>query len=238
MLHAYGNKLTACEVNDLYASLCSYPKGVKLQTPYSLYITEDKSDPDNDAKHADPVIATIKGWRVNTEGDASGCDQVYVEVAPTTHGTVKLADKQGNEIKPVWNSLPTHLGYHKVSKGQELNLVIKPEEGYTIDRLTANGEPISGTSIKPQRYTRVNATFKLTNAVIAPTQSHCIAVSAEGITTLADLAMLTIFTMDGHTYYHKPVVRGELVALPQGSYLVTAQAGAADEVEVIRVLIP
>lgn len=238
MLHAYGNKLTACEVNDLYASLCSYPKGVKLQTPYSLYITEDKSDPDNDAKHADPVIATIKGWRVNTEGDASGCDQVYVEVAPTTHGTVKLADKQGNEIKPVWSSLPTHLGYHKVSKGQELNLVIKPEEGYMIDRLTANGEPISGTSIKPQRYTRVNATFKLTNAVIAPTQSHCIAVSAEGITTLADLAMLTIFTMDGHTYYHQPVDRGELVSLPQGSYLVTAQAGAADEVEVIRVLIP
>ena len=238
MLQAYGNKLTACEVNDLYASLCSYPKGVKLQTPYSLYITEDKSNPDNDAQHADPIIATIKGWRVNTEGDASGCDQVYVEIAPTTHGTVKLTDKQGNEIKPVWSALPTHLGYHKVNKGQELNLVIKPEEGYMIDRFTANGEPISGNSIKPQRYTRVNATFKLTNAVIAPTQSHCIAVTAEGVTTLADLAMLTIFTMDGHTYYHQPVVRGELVALPQGSYLVTAQAGVADEVEVIRVLIP
>ena len=238
MLHAYGNKLTACEVNDLYASLCSYPKGVKLQTPYSLYITEDKSDPDNDAQHADHLIATIKGWRVNTEGDASGCDQVYVEIAPTTHGTVQLTDKQGNEIKPVWSALPTHLGYHKVNKGQELNLVIKPEEGYMIDRFTANGEPISGTSIKPQRYTRVNATFKLTNAVISPTQSHCIAVTAEGVTTLADLAMLTIFTMDGHTYYHQPVVRGELVALPQGSYLVTAQAGAADEAEVIRVLIP
>lgn len=238
MLQAYGNKLTACDVNDLYASLCSYPQGVKLQTPYSLYITEDKSDPDNDAQHADHLIATIKGWRVNTEGDASGCDQVYVEIAPTTHGTVQLTDKQGNEIKPVWSALPTHLGYHKVNKGQELNLVIKPEEGYMIDRFTANGEPISGNSIKPQRYTRVNATFKLTNAVIAPTQSHCIAVTAEGVTTLADLAMLTIFTMDGHTYYHQPVVRGELVTLPQGSYLVTAQAGAADEVEVIRVLIP
>ena len=238
MLQAYGNKLTACEVNDLYASLCSYPKGVKLQTPYSLYITEDKSNPDNDAQHADHLIATIKGWRVNTEGDASGCDQVYVEIAPTTHGTVQLTDKQGNEIKPVWSALPTHLGYHKVNKGQELNLVIKPEEGYMIDRFTANGEPISDNSIKPQRYTRVNATFKLTNAVIAPTQSHCIAVTAEGITTLADLAMLTIFTMDGHTYYHQPVVRGELVTLPQGSYLVTAQAGATDEAEVIRVLIP
>lgn len=237
-LHAYGNKLTACEVNDLYASLCSYPNGVTLQKPYSLYITNDKSNPDNDAQHADHLIATIKGWRVNTEGDASGCDQVYVEIAPTTHGEVKLTDKQGNEIKPIWSALPTHLGYHKVNKGQELNLVIKPEEGYMIDRFTANGKPISGTSIKPQRYTRVNATFKLINAVIAPTQSHCIAVTAEGVTTLADLAMLTIFTMDGHTYYHQPVIRGELVALPQGSYLVTAQAGAADEVEVIRVLIP
>ena len=237
-LHAYGNKLTACDVNELYASLCSYPNGVTLQKPYSLYITNDKSNPDNDAQHADPIIATIKGWRVNTEGDASGCDQVYVEIAPTTHGEVKLTDKQGNEIKPVWSALPTHLGYHKINKGQELSLVIKPEEGYMIDRFTANGEPISGTSIKPQRYTRVNATFKLINAVIAPTQSHCIAVTAEGITTLADLAMLTIFTMDGHTYYHQPTVRGELVTLPQGSYLVTAQAVATGETEVMQALIP
>ena len=175
---------------------------------------------------------------MNTEGDASGCDQVYVEIAPTTHGEVKLTDKQGNEIKPVWSALPTHLGYHKINKGQELSLVIKPEEGYMIDRFTANGEPISGTSIKPQRYTRVNATFKLINAVIAPTQSHCIAVTAEGITTLADLAMLTIFTMDGHTYYHQPTVRGELVTLPQGSYLVTAQAVATGETEVMQALIP
>lgn len=237
-LHAYGNKLTACEVNDLYASLCSYPNGVTLQKPYSLYITNDMSNPDNDAQHADPIIATIKGWRVNTEGDASGCDQVYVEIAPTTHGEVKLTDKQGNEIKPVWSALPTHLGYRKVNKGQELNLVIKPEEGYMIDRFTANGKPISGTSLTPQRYTRVNATFKLINAVIAPTQSHCIAVTAEGVTTLADLAMLTIFTIDGQTYYHQPTARGELVTLPQGSYLVTAQTGAADQAEVIRVLIP
>lgn len=238
MLQAYGNKLTACEVNDLYASLCSYPKGVKLQTPYSLYITEDKSDPDNDAQHADHIIATIKGWRVNTEGDASGCDQVYVEIAPTTHGTVKLTDKQGNEIKPVWSALPTHLGYHKVNKDQEIDLIIKPEENYTIDRLTANGKQLSGTSFTPQRYTRINALFKLDNAVIAPAQSHCIAVTSEGVTTLAELAMLTIFTIDGQTYYHQPVVRGELVALPQGSYLVTAQSVTADENEVIRVIIP
>ena len=238
MLQAYGNQLTACDVNDLYASLCSYPKGVTLQMPYSLYITNDKSNPDNDAQHADPTIATIKGWRVNTEGDASGCDQVYVEVAPTTHGKIQLADKQGNVIKPVWSTLPTHLGYHKVNKDQEISLIIKPEEGYTIDRLTANGEQISGTSLTPQRYTRINALFKLDNAVIAPAQSHCIAISSEGITTLADLAMLTIFTIDGQTYYHQPIGRGELVTLPQGSYLVTAQAVAADETEVMQVLIP
>lgn len=238
MLQAYGNQLTACDVNDLYASLCSYPKGVTLQMPYSLYITNDKSNPDNDAQHADPTIATIKGWRVNTEGDASGCDQVYVEVAPTTHGKIQLADKQGNVIKPVWSTLPTHLGYHKVNKDQKISLIIKPEEGYTIDRLTANGEQISGTSLTPQRYTRINALFKLDNAVIAPAQSHCIAISSEGITTLADLAMLTIFTIDGQTYYHQPIGRGELVTLPQGSYLVTAQAVAADETEVMQVLIP
>ncbi|MFR6435146.1 leucine-rich repeat domain-containing protein [Porphyromonas sp.] len=238
MLQAYGNKLTACDVNDLYASLCSYPKGVTLQMPYSLYITEDKSNPDNDAQHADPTIATIKGWRVNTAGDASGCDQVYVEVAPTTHGEIQLADKQGNVIKPVWSTLPTHLGYHKVNKDQEIDLIIKPEEGYTIDRLTANGKQLSGTSLTPQRYTRINALFKLDNAVIAPEQSHCIAVTSEGVTTLADLAMLTIFTIDGQTYYHQPAVCGELVTLPQGSYLVTAQAVAAGETEVIQVLIP
>lgn len=238
MLQAYGNQLTACDVNDLYASLCSYPKGVTLQMPYSLYITNDKSNPDNDAQHADPTIATIKGWRVNTEGDASGCDQVYVEVAPTTHGKIQLADKQGNVIKPVWSTLPTHLGYHKVNKDQEISLIIKPEEGYTIDRLTANGEQISGTSLTPQRYTRINALFKLDNAVIAPAQSRCIAISSEGITTLADLAMLTIFTIDGQTYYHQPIGRGELVTLPQGSYIVTAQAVAADETEVMQVLIP
>ena len=238
MLQAYGNQLTACDVNDLYASLCSYPKGVTLQMPYSLYITNDKSNPDNDAQHADPTIATIKGWRVNTEGDASGCDQVYVEVAPTTHGKIQLADKQGNVIKPVWSTLPTHLGYHKVNKDQEISLIIKPEEGYTIDRLTANGEQISGTSLTPQRYTRINALFKLDNAVIAPAQSLCIAISPEGVTTLADLAMLTIFTIDGQTYYHQPVIRGELVTLPQGSYIVTAQAVAADETEVMQVLIP
>ena len=238
MLQAYGNKLTACDVNDLYASLCSYPKGVTLQMPYSLYITEDKSNPDNDAQHADPTIATIKGWRLNTAGDASGCDQVYVEVAPTTHGEIQLADKQGNVIKPVWSTLPTHLGYHKVNKNQEIDLIIKPEENYTIDRLTANGKQLSGTSLTPQRYTRINALFKLDNAVIAPAQSHCIAVTSEGVTTLADLAMLTIFTIDGQTYYHQPAVRGELVTLPQGSYLVTAQAVVAGETEVIQVLIP
>lgn len=238
MLHAYGNKLTACDVNDLYASLCSYPKGVTLQMLYSLYITEDKSNPDNDAQHADPTIATIKGWRLNTIGDASGCNQVYVEVAPTTHGEIQLADKQGNVIKPVWSTLPTHLGYHKVNKDQEIDLIIKPEENYTLDRLTANGKQLSGTSLTPQRYTRINALFKLDNAVIAPAQSHCIAVTSEGVTTLADLAMLTIFTIDGQTYYHQPAVRGELVTLPQGSYLVTAQAVAASETEVIQVLIP
>lgn len=238
MLHAYGNKLTACDVNDLYASLCSYPKGVTLQMLYSLYITEDKSNPDNDAQHADPTIATIKGWRLNTTGDASGCNQVYVEVAPTTHGEIQLADKQGNVIKPVWSTLPTHLGYHKVNKDQEIDLIIKPEENYTLDRLTANGKQLSGTSLTPQRYTRINALFKLDNAVIAPAQSHCIAVTSEGVTTLADLAMLTIFTIDGQTYYHQPAVRGELVTLPQGSYLVTAQAVAASETEVIQVLIP
>ncbi|WP_418313287.1 leucine-rich repeat domain-containing protein [Porphyromonas sp.] len=238
MLQAYGNQLTACDVNDLYASLCSYPKGVTLQMPYSLYITNDKSNPDNDAQHADPTIATIKGWRVNTAGDASGCDQVYVEVAPTTHGEIQLADKQGNVIKPVWSTLPTHIGYHKVNKDQEIDLIVKPEDGYTIDRLTANGEQISGTSLTPQRYTRINALFKLDNAVIAPAQSHCIAITSEGITTLADLAMLTILTIDGQTYYHQPIDRGELVTLPQGSYLVTAQAVAAGETEVIQVLIP
>ena len=42
-------------------------------------------------------------------------DRVYVEVAPTTHGEIQLADKQGNVIKPVWSTLPTHLGYHKVN---------------------------------------------------------------------------------------------------------------------------
>lgn len=238
LLQVYGNQLTACAVNDLYASLSAYPTDSDIKTPYNLYITESHSVPDNDAAHADHIIATIKGWRVNTEGDATGCEQIYVEVAPTTHGELQLLDSKGQGIAPAWSTPATHQGYHKVQKGAEITLQPKPETGYTLDLIKANGKKLDGLTLTPERYTRINVTFKLDNAIIDPLASMDLAVTPHGITALADLSMLTIFTLEGTRLYHQPVVVGEEIQLPTGSYLVTVQSAPGASSKALRVLIP
>lgn len=214
MIYVSGNGWDACTLNDFYYSLNQWKEfESQYGTGNTLWVTESSATNDNDAAHAESDIAVAKGWKVNTTGDGSGCNQAYITIMPTENGTVALYDADNNEVK----------SGSKVKKNTTLRLVATPAEGYNVTSAKANGKDIDDNQFTVTKATDVVVKFTIATSVNgARTET----VSVEGgshelIFSAANATAATVCTVNGTVAFKGNVEGTQSVSVPAGIYIVT-----------------
>ncbi|MDY6265692.1 MAG: hypothetical protein SPM31_01035 [Prevotella sp.] len=214
LIYVGGNGWDACTLNDLYYSLNQWKE---VETPYgtgnTLWVTENGASNENDAAHAESDIAEGKGWKVNTEGDGTGCDQAYITIAPTENGDVKLYDADNNEVK----------SGDKVKKNTTVTIVATPAEGYEVASAKANGKDITDNKFIVTKATDVVVKFTVATAIDAATTAT---VTVEGgrqeiIVSASNATKAAIYTLSGKKVFDATVVGRKAVSVQAGVYVVT-----------------
>lgn len=212
------NALTACAVNDFYFTL---PQFEKEESPvpgetFALWVQRSTDEQPNDAEHAEHLIATMRGWTVNQEGDGSGCDEVYVTTRNTENGNVSLHNN-GNE-------LPAKGG--KVTKGSTVTISTEPAAGYELSSLRANGVDVKATaSFTAERFTEVVARFTLKGSGIDSPEHNITLINCEGgLMVAADTEVtISVYTLTGLQLLKQTVSGGEKLELTAGPYIVAVE---------------
>lgn len=220
-LNVGGNSWDACTLNDLYYSLSQYPKTGDESKPRgnTLYAKGDKADSYNDAEHAESAIAVAKGWKVNYEGDGSGCTMAYITVTTAENGTVKVFTTTDTEV----------LSGTKVAKNTVLVAKSTPAAGYALVSATANGQPLDndGQFIVTEA-TTVAATFTISSGINDAKGSTFTAMGGAGeLTFLATTPTdVRVFTAGGKLMFTGMVNNRYTLSLPAGVYIVKTQGVA------------
>lgn len=215
MIYVGGNGWDACTLNDFYYSLNEWKE---FQSAYggtgnTLWVTENGSKNENDAEHAESDIAVAKGWKVNTTGDGSGCDQAYITILPTDNGTVTLYDADNNEVK----------SGSKVKKNSTVRLVATPAEGYNIASAKANGKDITNNQFTVTKATDVAVKFTVATSING-TQAETVTVeggSHELIFTAGRATAATVCTINGTVAFNGIIDGTQAISVPAGIYIVT-----------------
>lgn len=209
------NGMTACDLNDLYYSLPEYPTLEKpLKEIYTLVVNDNDADNQNAPDHAESILANAKGWKINYEGDGSGCDEAYITIKDTENGTVKVQDANKQEI----------LSGHKVAKNSVLDVIATPAAGYVIESMKANGAAIVNNQFTVTRATDVVVKFTFgtgisdVNEETVTVRSGRDAVFVESTVN----ALITVYDMNGKQLYSREIAGKETIHLPAGTYIVTA----------------
>lgn len=221
------NSWNACTVNDFMNSLPEYvspgeeAEASTTATKLWLY-SNDESGTDNDLAHSETMLLNGKNWVSNLsndfKGDGTGCDCSYVYVLPSENGEVKLIDANGEEV-------PSGTA---VKKGTELTVVTTPDESYTENAVTVNGQSLTANKFVVTQLSDVTAKFKLTTTGIDGTQQTLATVkgaAGEIIVECDNDTEVTIVSIAGHTL-HKTVVKStSSFEVPAGIYAVTLKQG-------------
>lgn len=180
MVNISSNGMDACTLNDLYYLLPQYkaPAEDDGSTKIRLWVQGNttSSKQTNDAEHAEGLIAQLKGWVLNIEGDGSGCPQAYVHILPTENGTIKITNKSDNS--EVTDGT-------KVAKGTVLTVEATPATGYKLKEIKANGQSVTPTAVTINSYTELLAIFEKISAV---TEINVDSIPEDAI----------IYSIDGH----------------------------------------
>ncbi len=213
------NGWTACDLNDFYWNLPEWklPAGVNpddldLKTTLWAQGNSTSSKTQNDAAHAESLIATGKGWTVNIKGDATGCDSVYVKVLPYENGTVRLYTTDDKEI----------FSGSKVKKNTAVTVTATPAEGYIVKSRKANGEDFTD-SFSPKVYTEVLVEFSLASAIDAIGNTTNVTIKGgnrELDITAGSTIKVKVYSLNGNNVYDGEITGNQAIGLPSGVYIV------------------
>lgn len=209
------NGMTACDLNDLYYSLPEYPTLEKpLKEIYTLVVNDSDADNQNAPDRAESILANAKGWKINYEGDGSGCDEAYITIKDTENGTVKVQDANKQEI----------LSGHKVAKNSVLDVIATPAAGYVIESMKANGAAIVNNQFTVTRATDVVVKFTFGTGISDVNEESVTVRSGRDAIFVESTvnALITVYDMNGKQLYSREIAGKETIHLPAGTYIVTA----------------
>lgn len=209
------NGMTACDLNDLYYSLPEYPTLEKpLKEIYTLVVNDSNADNQNAPDHAESILANAKGWKINYEGDGSGCDEAYITIKDIENGTVKVLDANKQEI----------LSGHKVAKNSVLDVIATPAAGYVIESMKANGAAIVNNQFTVTRATDVVVKFTFGTSISDVNEESVTVRSGRDAIFVESTvnALITVYDMNGKQLYSREIAGKENIHLPAGTYIVTA----------------
>ncbi len=214
-LYINGNGMSADELNDLYY-LLPQRKDVEEenQPSWNLAVIQGTDRSENDGNRADSSIAVDRGWTPSHMGSNGGPEVAYLDILPTYHGSVTVADKEGNVY-----------GHgSKVPKYTELIINAIPDEGYRMSNYTLNDdEPVAdNTFTMPGIYTKLRVAFVVDNGVDDINADDCVVTAvAGGVYIKSNNANVDIFTSDGRVAVSaQHVYEDGLFPLTPGLYLV------------------
>lgn len=225
-LNCAGNGFSACVLNDIYHSLNEYPEleGFEPADNVLLRVTQENSARPNDAKNADSVLATIKGWKINQTGNGKGCDQAYVIIEKTDFGTLLVKDQNGQEIT----------SGSKVNKPAQITIEAKPDAGYQLQMVRVNGKNIAGNAYKVEEATFITAVF--ISSIDAVEEAHHLTLEGNLLSLDTEVQRVAVYALDGSLILDSSLASGASFTLPQGVCVVqiTTSAGTSNH----KLLVP
>lgn len=219
-LNCVGNGFSACTLNDIYFSLPQHidVEGLKLADNFTLRVTDANTTNANDATHAESVLATIKGWKINQEGDGKGCTDSYVIVEPSQNGALTVtANNQ------------TITSGTKVKKETVLTLTAQPANGFYLKEIRINGTAISGKTHKVTAAAFIQAIFEKGTSIEEVQRQANYTLAENRLMINRNVKSYALFAIDG-----TPVqLQGYEAVLPAGAYilrLVTEEGTATHKI--------
>lgn len=227
LINCGGNGMSACDLNDFYYNLPVYPNDPDAGAGTTLTVANGEEDTPNDARNADSMIATEKGWIVNVEGNGSGCDDAYLTIEPSDNGYIEITDLDGNIIE----------SGQKVKKNVTLKATAFPDNGYEFDAIVLNGNRIENLDFALTRASKISALFKLLSGihntelegVSVGTENGCVVVASE------THSLTEIFNLQGVRLFVDNVNGVKLIPMSSGIYVVRITNSHGDMVKTISV---
>ncbi len=197
------NKLDACTINDLMYILPS--KAVNDEATLRIAKNIGSTTCDNS-------ILEGKNWKTNFIGDGTGCNVAYVTIEEPKNGSVKLYNELNNEIA----------SGSKITKNSIVNIETKPNSGYSLNELTANGEKIEGNKFTIKKATKIIAKFTVTDYINGIKNNNICIESGVGVLsiTTTNYTKVNIYSISGKNIFSQKVKGVKQVNLPQGIYIV------------------
>lgn len=211
------NGWNACTLNDFYYLLPQYPEGVQLgeneeKTRLRVYGNTTSSNPDNDCTHAESVIATGKGWIIDSKGDGTGCQDAYVTLLPSTNGTATMATEDGTAVP----------SGSKVKKNTVVVVTAVPAEGYQLQTVKANGKVAKDGKFTVEAATEVLVQFTVATSVegIGTVSTTVKGGNGELLFETSSPIQVAVYTLGGKLVYSSTVNGNATVALQPAVYVV------------------
>ncbi len=224
-----GNGMTACELNDFYFTLPQYPTVTdeeKITGATLTLLTGTETTP-NDAENSDTSIATDKGWVPSLSGNGSGCDVAVLTIQPTVNGTIEIKTADGTVVK----------SGDKVKRLAPLTITATPDNGYVVDKITANGKEVEGNEFKISRNTTVIALFKVADSVDSVALDGVTIAGTDGavVVNVADSSKVEIFDVNGRRVFAGSISASTSIPMATGYYAVRVENAQGSMARVVSV---
>ncbi len=224
-----GNGMTACELNDFYFTLPQYPtlSDDEKITGSTLTLLTGTEDTPNDAENSDTSIATEKGWTPSMSGNGSGCDVAVLTIMPTVNGSIEVTTADGDVVT----------SGSKVKRLAPLTITVTPDNGYTLDKITANGKAVEGTELKISRNTTLIALFKVADGVDSVALDGVAIAGSEGAVTVStdSDSKVEIFDINGHRVFAGNISASTSIPMATGYYAVRVENAQGSMARVVSV---
>lgn len=212
VIHCESNGMTACELNDFYFTLPQHKPIPDYQQNFTLFVKEAKSDTHNQAEKAASLIAALKGWKINYEGDGSGCDAAYVEILPVENGALTLQKSDGSEVK----------SGDKVKIDTPLTIKATANEGFHVAHVRANGKTIEDTTIPytVKGFTVFQLVIEQGTAVLVPVEENIFSVSEGAILVTGRVKTVSLYDLSGRNIYRADGGDVHRIPVQPGAYIL------------------
>lgn len=225
-IYLNGNSLTAAELNEIYYKLPQRKQEEEepepgTQTSWNIAVIQgdDVAGQTNDGTRADSSIAEDRDWTPSHKGSNGGCEWAYLDILPSSNGSVVVKDSKGN----VYSGNGS-----KVAKYEPLTIESSPEDGYIFKTFSLNGEDAieSSNFDMPGIYTKLLATF-VKSAGIDSTDGTSLDVYTSGgfivIATGCSKAQLHVVNINGTVVFSGEVANGTILPVDNGVYVIRAK---------------
>ena len=210
------NKMTASALTDLYYTLNEYPVLEEPLKSHTLWVRGTDEEKKNDAEHAESIIAVGKGWKINAEGDGSGCAEAYVTILESQNGSVAVFTADNTPV----------LSGTKAKKNSTLKVVATPVPGYRVVKVLANGKAVENGEFTITRATDVVAKFEVATGIESVEAAGVVVRGAKGgVKVVAESpATVTVYTVGGQLVAQQTVEAQATISLAAGTYVVKVQS--------------